>query len=172
MRPNVYDLHFDVLGVTRYSTKDEIKKAYRDEIKKWHPDKFPDQPNKILEALDRSKNIIEAFSLLKNYDPPKPKITTNSSSTFTRKKRSSYPRQTSKPKANRINIEAIIVKSSNLHSVAYDKALKILQVEFLSGSVYQYCNVPNFIYLELMQSSSKGRYFNSKIAFCYKFECV
>lgn len=55
------------------------------------------------------------------------------------------------------------VESSDLASLGYDKEMKILEVEFVSGSVYQYVNVPENVYIELLKSESKGGYFNKHI---------
>jgi hypothetical protein len=63
------EIHFRILGVTRNSTKEDIKKAYIREIKKWHPDKFQNEPEKALEADAKTKAIIEAYGLLKDYEP-------------------------------------------------------------------------------------------------------
>ena len=52
------------------------------------------------------------------------------------------------------------VSSSNLRSVGYDPETKTLEVEFQNGSVYQYFNVPNNVYRELMAAPSHGRYFH------------
>lgn len=173
MKTTLNDIHFEVLGVTRYSTKYEIKKAYREQIKMWHPDKFPNQPDKILEALERSKIINEAFAFLENYQAPTKSYTTSNTSTYYRpKQKSTYRQENPKARATRVNIERIRVKSSNIYSVGYDKTEKILQVEFLNGSIYQYCDVPEYVFNELLQASSKGKYFNSKIAFCYKYEYI
>lgn len=51
------------------------------------------------------------------------------------------------------------VASSNLASVGYDAPTQTLEVEFLSGSVYQYYNVPQPIYEALLDASSAGRFF-------------
>jgi len=164
--------HFETLGVTPYSTQDEIKKAYREQMKKWHPDRFSNEPDRITEALERSKKINEAFSFLEKYIPPtKSSISTDVSKHNTKSQTSS--RQTNATqKSSRLNIQRIRVKSSNIHSIGYDVASKTLQVEFLNGNIYQYCNVPVHVYNELMKSTSKGKYFNSKIAFCFDYECV
>jgi hypothetical protein len=50
------------------------------------------------------------------------------------------------------------VNSSNLRSVGYMGG--ILEIEFHSGGVYQYFNVPESIYLGLMAASSHGIYFH------------
>lgn len=55
------------------------------------------------------------------------------------------------------------VKSSNLASIGYDAASEILEVEFNHGGVYQYSDVPENIYEELMNASSHGQYFDENI---------
>ena len=40
------------------------------------------------------------------------------------------------------------VKSSNIKSIGYDQRSRLLVIEFLSGSVYEYYNVPQEIYAE------------------------
>ncbi|XOV93149.1 MAG: molecular chaperone DnaJ [Bacteroidota bacterium] len=54
--------YYDVLGVSKSSTKDEIKKAYRKMAIKYHPDKNPD--NK--EAEEQFKEAAEAYEVLSN----------------------------------------------------------------------------------------------------------
>ena len=66
--------YYNILGINRQSSQDEIKKAYRELSKKYHPDKNPG--NK--EAEDKFKDINEAYSILgdekkrKEYDNPNP----------------------------------------------------------------------------------------------------
>lgn len=57
----------------------------------------------------------------------------------------------------------IPVSSSNLASVGYDSENKILEIEFNSGSIYQYFNVPASIYSGLMSAASHGQYFDAYI---------
>ncbi len=64
------------------------------------------------------------------------------------------------------------VASSNLASVGYDPATETLEVEFLSGSVYQYYNVPENVYDELMKESSKGRFLHYNIKNEYPYSRV
>ena len=57
--------YYDILGVSKSATEDELKKAYRKLAVKYHPDKNPD--NK--EAEEKFKEAAEAYSVLS--DPEK-----------------------------------------------------------------------------------------------------
>ncbi len=64
------------------------------------------------------------------------------------------------------------VSSSNLRSVGYDSSSSTLEVEFNSGSVYQYSSVPPNVYAALMSASSHGTYFNANIKNSYRFRQI
>lgn len=59
------------------------------------------------------------------------------------------------------------VQSSNLASIGYDARNQILEVEFHHGGIYQYANVPQDVYEELMDASSHGVYFSAHIRNVY-----
>ena len=61
------------------------------------------------------------------------------------------------------------VRSSNLRSVGYDGWTGTLEIEFRSGGVYRYSNVPGERYERLMRASSKGGFFCYYIK--YRFAC-
>lgn len=69
-------------------------------------------------------------------------------------------------------MERYLVASSNLSSVGYDRGAQVLEVEFLNGSVYQYYNVPENMYDQIMQSTSKGKFLNTYIKNSYPFSRV
>jgi len=52
---------YDVLGVSKNASADEIKKAYRKQALEWHPDR-----NKSPEASEKFKEINEAYEVLGN----------------------------------------------------------------------------------------------------------
>jgi len=54
--------YYDILGTSKGSSQDEIKKAYRKVALKYHPDRNPD--NK--EAEDKFKEAAEAYDVLGN----------------------------------------------------------------------------------------------------------
>lgn len=69
-----------------------------------------------------------------------------------------------------INMKRLSVESSNLASIGYDAANEILEIEFNHGGVYQYFDVLENVYDELMNADSHGRYFVHNIKDDYEFE--
>ena len=55
------------------------------------------------------------------------------------------------------------VESTTLATVAYDEVRELLQLEFRSQAIYQYCGVPAAVYEGLLRAPSKGSYFNQVI---------
>jgi len=68
------------------------------------------------------------------------------------------------------NMERINVPdSSNITSIGYNQYNSILEVEFHNGFIYQYFDVPQNIFEELMHASSKGQFLNSIIKGQYRY---
>lgn len=51
------------------------------------------------------------------------------------------------------------VTSDALRSVGYDPDRRLLDIEFASGGVYRYFDVPGHVHAGLMTADSKGAYF-------------
>lgn len=47
--------------------------------------------------------------------------------------------------------------------------MQILELEFISGEVYRYHDVPEYLYAGLVNAASKGKYFNRYIKETYRF---
>ena len=56
--------YYDVLGIGRNAAPDEIKKAYRQQAIKFHPDKNPDDPS----SEEKFKEAAEAYEVLSSPD--------------------------------------------------------------------------------------------------------
>ena len=54
---------YEVLGVSRNATDDEIKKAYRALSRKYHPDANVDKPN-AAELAEKFKQIQQAYQTI------------------------------------------------------------------------------------------------------------
>jgi len=61
------------------------------------------------------------------------------------------------------------VESTTLTSVGYESESQVLEVEFCSGAVYRYFEVPGKVHQALWNAESKGKYFNLHIRDQYEF---
>ena len=64
------------------------------------------------------------------------------------------------------------VSSSMIQEIGFDKEKEILEVEFNTGNIFQYEDVPEEIYDDLMEGVSIGKTFNELIRNKFKFERV
>jgi hypothetical protein len=69
-------------------------------------------------------------------------------------------------------MERIPVSSSNIASIGYDADSSTLEIEFHNGSVYQYFDVGQRIYEELISSDSIGAFLAANIKGSYRFSKV
>lgn len=66
----------------------------------------------------------------------------------------------------------VSVSSSNVAEIGYDVGSRVLEIMFMNGGVYQYFEVPERIYNELMSSSSIGSYIHGNIKGIYRYSRV
>lgn len=62
-----------------------------------------------------------------------------------------------------------IANSSNIASIGYDPGTQTMEVEFTNGNVYQYFDVPQAVYEELMRAESAGRFLNAQVKGVYRY---
>lgn len=70
------------------------------------------------------------------------------------------------------NMEREMVASSNVVSIGYDSGAETLEVEYKNEGIYQYYNVPEPLYQQLMSSDSKGKFLHAYIKHAYPFSRV
>jgi len=56
-----------------------------------------------------------------------------------------------------------MVLSRDIEWIGYEHSKRMLQVEFIEGSTYQYQNVPEPIYEDFLHAQSHGRFFENRI---------
>ena len=69
-------------------------------------------------------------------------------------------------------MEKQYVSSSSVLSIGYDAQTQTLEIEFVTGRVYQYYGVPDHLYEQIMRAESKGQFFNTYIKDAYPFSRV
>lgn len=65
--------------------------------------------------------------------------------------------------------EMTFVDSSNIESIGYDDDTLELHVQFLSGGLYVYGDVPREIFDDLLNAPSKGSFLNREIKGVYQY---
>lgn len=69
-------------------------------------------------------------------------------------------------------MEMIPVSSSHIRAIGYDASSKILQVLFHDGHVYQYLDVPETVYSQLMNAESHGEFFGRYMRTRYRYKQI
>jgi hypothetical protein len=64
------------------------------------------------------------------------------------------------------------VSSSGIASTGYDPSSETLEIEFKSGTIYQYYDVEKYVYDQLMAAPSKGRFLNYEIKDAFPYSRV
>lgn len=61
------------------------------------------------------------------------------------------------------------VNSSTIASVGYDPETQTMEVEFTNSNIYQYFDVPQTVYEELMNAESAGKFLNAQVKGVYRY---
>lgn len=69
-------------------------------------------------------------------------------------------------------MQKISISSTDIRSAGYDVPTSTLEVEFNSGGVYRYFNVPEHVYQNFMAASSHGQFLNDYIRYNYQYQKV
>ena len=118
-----------LLEVTKTTNLKDLKTAYRNAMKAWHPDKFVEDNQEKIEAEEKSKLLIEAYHFLESIAPE-----------TIEKELPEYTKT---------------ITLSNIQDIIYDR--QVLRIDFLDGSSYEYFDVPKNTYIKLINADSQGR---------------
>ncbi len=61
------------------------------------------------------------------------------------------------------------VNSTAIHAIGYDPELRVMEIVFNTGRIYQFVNVPPEEYERLKEAESKGQAFNLDIRDTYSY---
>ena len=64
------------------------------------------------------------------------------------------------------------LESTSLAAAGYDATKRSLEIEFQSGAIYRYREVPAAVFAELLKAESKGRYFAQRIRGKFNYELI
>lgn len=53
--------------------------------------------------------------------------------------------------------------STSINSIGYNPGTMILEIEFVSGKVYRYFDVPESLHADFVGADSKGNFFSTRI---------
>ncbi len=65
-----------------------------------------------------------------------------------------------------------MVLSTEIEWIGYERKKKMLQVEFIAGSIYQYDQVPESVYQDFLVADSYGKYFEEHIKGKYPYRKI
>jgi len=119
-----------VLGVEDTALLQDLKVAYRNLMKVWHPDKYQETEESKLAAEEKCKKIIEAYHFLVSIAPE------------TRDQ--SLPEYT------------VTINEAGIEDFEYKN--EVLKMTFSDGNAYEYFGVPKAIYVKLVNADSPGRF--------------
>ena len=64
------------------------------------------------------------------------------------------------------------VVSTSIRSVGYDGDADVLEIEFQSGGVYRYLEVPRGVFEDMLRADSHGRYFHDHVRGEYDYRRI
>ena len=67
-------------------------------------------------------------------------------------------------------MKRIPVTSDCIAAIGYDRGAHVLKIEFTSGALYHYFEVPASVYRRLLNAASHGTCFNDEIKGVYGYE--
>ncbi|MFM9965976.1 MAG: KTSC domain-containing protein [Planctomycetaceae bacterium] len=160
--------HRAVLGLGSHFSEQELKKAYRDLIKLWHPDKFPGQTRAWDDAQEKMKAINNAAEFLSevlesnggSYRAPGETGRANAGETCSSadlQPKHTYQGKTYNSGFPDPTVTEIFLRSSHIISTGYSRATRTLYIK-VTWAVYRYLNVPETVFESFLKAPSHGKF--------------
>lgn len=132
------------MGVDKTVELKELKAIYRNVMKDWHPDKFPDDHEARAAAEEKSKAFIEAYHLLVSVAP--------------------------ETHAQQLEKYTEVISASRILNFQYKN--QTLEINFADGSSYEYFGVPKNVYGKFLNSDTPDRFARRHIYHTYVYRMV
>jgi KTSC domain/DnaJ domain len=176
--------HLSILGLDASASTAELKKAYRREINKWHPDRFHSDPAEQPAATERAKKINAAFEYLpeqhecgslprsasdpngQRATPPPPQPPPQPQQAY--RAQHTYNRKSFTPGFPDPSVFEVFVRSSHIISTGYNRATQTLYIKFDGDVVYSYLHVPESVFTAFMSAESHGKFARRNIYHQYQ----
>jgi curved DNA-binding protein CbpA len=118
-----------------------LKKKYRNLVKEWHPDKYQEGDPKLLEAEDKSRQIIDGYHFLVSIAP----------------------------ETIAANLEEYTETITNSSISDYQHKGMLLQVTFADGTNYEYFGITKQLYIKLVNAKNLNRFARRTIFSSYTY---
>lgn len=119
----------------------DLKTAYRNLVKEWHPDKFQDGDANQEEAELKSRQIIDGYHFLVSI-APETKVA---------------------------NLEAYTETITNSGILDLQHKGQVLEITFLDGTTYEYFGVPKNVFVKFINSDKQMRFARRSIFNSYLY---
>ena len=119
----------------------KLKTTYRNLVKEWHPDKFPEGDEMGTEAEMKSRQIIDAYHFLVSIAP----------------------------ETIAANLEEYNITTSESSIVDFRHKGLLLEISFLDGTTYEYFGVPKTVFSKMINSDKQLRFAKRNIFNSYLY---
>jgi curved DNA-binding protein CbpA len=133
-----------LMGVNENTGLQELKTVYRNLMKEWHPDKFPDNPDMRALSEAKSKHIIEAYHFLVSIAPETKEQT----------------------------IAEFTTTTTTAGIADFEYKNETLQVNFSDGNSYEWFGVPKALYVKMINAPALGRFVRRHIFDSFPYRSV
>lgn len=119
----------------------QLKTTYRNLVKEWHPDKFQNDQEKLVEAEAKSREIIDAYHFLVSIAP----------------------------ETIAANLEEYQITTTESGIADFKHKGLLLEISFLDGTTYEYFGVPRNVFQKFVNSDKQYRFAKRSIFNSYLY---